>query len=32
MEELRRWGGWARDSRVLERLYIHAKSSGQYMD
>lgn len=32
MEELRRWGGWARDSRVLERLYIHAKSSGLYMD
>lgn len=32
MEELRRWGGWARDSRVPERLYIHAKSSGQYMD
>jgi hypothetical protein len=32
MEELRRWGGWARDSRVLERLYIHAKASGLFMD
>jgi hypothetical protein len=32
MEELRRWGGWARDSRVPERLYIHAKSSGMFMD
>jgi site-specific recombinase XerD len=32
MEELRRWGGWARDSRVPERLYIHAKASGRFMD
>lgn len=32
MEELRRWMGHARDSRVLEKLYIHAKASGQYMD
>lgn len=32
MEELRRWAGHARDSRVLERLYVHAKASGRFMD
>lgn len=32
MEELRRWMGHAPDSRVLERLYVHARSSGLYMD
>lgn len=32
MEELRRWMGHARDSRVLERLYVHAKASGRFMN
>lgn len=32
MEELRRWMGHAKDSRVLEKLYVHAKASGRFMD
>lgn len=32
MEELRRWLGHAPDSRVLERVYVHATSSDRFMD